>query len=46
MDTDGEEEDMESETEEDRAFLDDDEEVEEEGPSFLSSLRARACRTE
>ena len=37
MDTDGEEDDMESETEEDRAFIDD-ERVEEEGPSFFRAL--------
>ena len=37
MDTDGEEDDMESETGEDRAFIDD-ERVEEEGPSFYRAL--------
>ena len=40
MDTDDEDEDIESETEEDREFLDD-EEIEEQGASFLPGLRSR-----
>ena len=43
MDTDDEDEDIESETEEDRAFLDD-EEIEEQGVSFYRALdRERQC---